>query len=316
MSKFLLGLFLIAVLTPSSGRGAQPQSNDGNSLASFLATRGFAAARLKRLPRNGLGLPVTINQKSSALLLVATACPISGVDRGSAQKWGLVSPKADVRVKGTLGLSNERYGIGELKSLALPSGVLTNVRVAFLNLSNLNLNRTQAHIDGLFGYSEMRRLGAVLDCARQTLYLNPLGASGGATAKLRQYLVERGFTRIPMREDSEGHFEVDCKINGRISRMTVDTAAAFTCINQRTAAKAGMSAALTSLSAQGAGNRSASVSSGRAKEFTIGNFKITNAGLAVVNVSYDSLGIEHLSLNSAVIDIKGASLYLRHPGKR
>src|SRR5437868_11726658 len=101
MGRFLFGVFLIAVFAPLHGRGAQPQSNGGDSLPSFLVRRGFTRTPLKRLPRNGLGLSATINQKSGALLLLASACPISGIDRGSVVKVGLVPQKTNIRVNGT-----------------------------------------------------------------------------------------------------------------------------------------------------------------------------------------------------------------------
>jgi predicted aspartyl protease len=316
MRKFLFGVLLIAVITPFSERGAQAQSDGGDSLASFLTKQGFTRTPVNRLPHYRLWLAATINQKTRALLMVATACPISGIDQSSAVKFGLAQRQTAMRVQGSLGSSNERYRMSEVKSLALANGALTNVRVAVLNLSGLNGDQPQPHMDGVFGYAEMRRLGAVLDCAHQMLYMKPPSARGETSVQLQQYLVERGFTRVPMRLDSSRHFVVDCVINGHASKMTVDTASVFTCINPRTAAKAGVSSVLTSMNALGAGGRRAQVRSGRGKELSIGNFRVANADLVVVDVSFDTLGIEYLSFNSAVIDIEGASLYLRHSSKR
>jgi hypothetical protein len=159
----------------------------------------------------------------------------------SATKFGLVVRKTTKPVRGSLGTSNENLGTSELKNLVVANGAdLSGVRVAVLNLANLNEWRSRPHVDGVFGYPEMRRLSAVLDCAHQALYINSAGAKRDASAKLGQFLVARGFTRVPMQLDSKRHFEVNCAINGDRLKMTLDTGAVFTCINPRTAASAGV----------------------------------------------------------------------------
>ena len=93
---------------------------------------------------NCLSLPVKINQKSG-LLLMATACPISALDRNSATKFGLVVRKNTKPVRGSLGTSNEHLGMSELKNLVVANGAdLSGVRVAVLNLANLNEWRSAA----------------------------------------------------------------------------------------------------------------------------------------------------------------------------
>jgi len=306
---FIVVVVLTVLVASPRARAAPAQSND---VSTFLARFGFSRIHLDRYYPNCLSLPVKINQKSG-LLLIATACPISAVDRNSATKFGLVVHKTTKPVRGSLGTSNEHLGMSELKNLVVANGAdLTGVRVAVLNLGNLNEKRSRPHVDGVFGYPEMRRLGAVLDCAHQALYINSAGTKTHASVKLGQFLLARGFTRVPMELDSKRHFVVDCAINRRPVKMILDTAAVLTCINQRTAANAGVPLRLTSLNAGAAGGLEAKVSEGRVKEFSVGNFKIPNANVAVVNVSDDSLGIEHLLFSFAVIDVQGMNLYLRH----
>lgn len=306
---FIAAVVLNVLLVRSGALATSPQSND---ISTFLGRLGFARIHLERHYPNCLSLPVKINQKSG-LLLMATACPISALDRNSATKFGLVVRKTTKPVRGSLGTSNEHLGMSELKNLVVANGAdLSGVRVAVLNLANLNEWRSRPHVDGVFGYPEMRRLSAVLDCAHQALYINSAGAKRDASAKLGQFLVARGFTRVPMQLDSKRHFEVNCAINGDRLKMTLDTGAVFTCINPQTAASAGVGARLTPLKAGAAGGLRAKFSAGRVKEFSIGNFKILNANLAVLNVADESLGMEELLLNFAVIDVQGMNLYLRH----
>jgi hypothetical protein len=203
-----------------------------------------------------------------------------------------------------------------LKSLALANGLLSNVRVAVLDLRTLNGDRLSGPVNGVFGYAEMRRLEAIVDCGRQTIYTRTPGVRGGTSAMLKQYLIRQGFTHVPMHVDAQRHFEVVCAINGHPSKMVVDTASVFSCIHPRTAARAGIAPGLTRMSASAAGNRRAEIRAGRAKEFSVGNFNVAGGELAVVDVTFDTLGIEHLTFNSAIIDIEGLSLYLRHSSRR
>ena len=71
------------------------------------------------------------------------------------------------------------------------------------------------HLDGLFGAHEMAKFGIIVDCGRQMLYVNPKGPSPASSQKLAQFLANRGFSRIPMHFNSDGHLEVDAALNGR-----------------------------------------------------------------------------------------------------
>jgi hypothetical protein len=69
----------------------------------------------------------------------------------------------------------------------------------------------------------------------------------------------------------------------------------------------------------GSGGASAPVSIGNVKKFTIGNFEIKDVDISFVNLKKADqtlahlLGIGELVSNSAIIDVGGLSMYLRHP---
>ena len=70
---------------------------------------------------------------------------------------------------------------------------------------------------------------------------------------------------------------------------------------------------------KGSGGASAPVSIGHVKQFAIGDFEIRDAVISFLNLkkadhsSAYLLGIGELVSNSAIIDVGGLSMYLRHP---
>ena len=301
---------------------------DVGSVAGVLASQGFAGAPLKRRFGNHLFVPVSINNHRAALM-IDTGAPITIIDRSSVGTFGLKVQTTRVGVGRVFGPSGERFGLSEISTLAMGNCVLTNVPVAVADEADMNEYTRLAHLDGLFGAHEMRRFGAVIDCARQMLYISPHGPNGAASAKLAGFLAARGFTRVPLHENSNGHFEVDGAINGRSTRFIVDTGASTTLLSKQLGVAAGVAPAPTHIGVEKGAGQFEHISSGVVKDFSVGSFALNNAEVALGNVSNEMLrgdvqgesnagllGIEHMSLNFAVIDLGSMSLYLRHPDKR
>jgi hypothetical protein len=187
-----------------------------------------------------------------------------------------------------------------------------------------------AHLNGVLGAREMVKFGMIIDCTRQVLYINPNGASSAVSQSLASFLAGRGFTRIPMRLNANGHFDVEGALNGHATRFLVDTGSANTLIDTQVAVKSGTGVtALTGYGAGGAGNLVEGVNRTGVKELAIGNFKLANAEVVVAHVSGDVLlsksaaesnagvlGQDYLATNFAVIDMGGKALYLRRPDSR
>ncbi len=237
--------------------------------------------------------------------------------------FGLTVKKTDAPVGGVWGWSAERYGVSKLNAIAMGNLTLTKVPVALSNHSDMNYYGGLRHLDGLFGAHEMYKFGVVIDCARQMIYINPNGASGPLSQKLAAFFAGRGFTRIPMRVDNGGHFQVDCAINGQATTLIVDTGSGTTLLTKDRAVKCGiMPAPLMATETQD--GQVERMNSGTIKTLSIGGFEIENAEVVLGNISrkiFSSgpmglLGEEHLTYNFAVIDVGGLSLYLRHPDKR
>jgi len=336
--KKLVPILLLATVTPFFARGQQPSG----TLAGALATQGLAGAKLERRYGNHLLVPVSINNRRGALM-IDTGSPNTLIDRNSVNTFGLTVEKTDSSVGGLFGRAWERYGTSKVKSISMGNCMVTNVPVAIVDLSGMNPERSaastgshifdskaMAHLNGVLGTREMVKFGMIIDCTRQMLYINPNGASSAVSQSLATFLGGRGFTRVPMRLNTNGHFDVEGALNGHTTRFLVDSGSTTTLIDTQVAVKSGTGVtALAGYGAGGAGNLVEGVNRASVKELAIGNFKLANAEVTVAHVSRDILlsksaaesnagvlGQDYLATNFAVIDMGGRALYLRRPDSR
>ena len=336
--KKLIPIFLLATLTPFCAQGEQ----SGSTLAGALAAQGLAGAKLERRYGNHLLVPVSINNRRGALM-IDTGSPNTLIDRNSVNTFGLTVEKTDSNVGGLFGRSWEHFGASKVKSIAMGNCMVTNVPVAIADLSGMNPERSatatgshisdskaMAHLNGVLGTREMVKFGMIIDCTRQMLYINPNGASSAVSQSLAGFLAGRGFTRVPMRLNSNAHFDAEGSLNGHATRFLVDTGSSTTVIDTQVAVKSGTGVtALAGYGAGAAGNLVSGVNRTGGKELAIGNFKLPNTEVILAHVSGDILlsksatesnagvlGQDYLATNFAVIDMGGKALYLRHPDSR
>jgi predicted aspartyl protease len=329
---------LLIAVTPFCAQGQQASG----TLTATFASQGLAGAKLQRRYGNHLFVPVSMNNQRGTLM-IDTGSPNTLIDRNSVSTFGLTVEKTDSSVGGLFGRSWERFGASKVRSLAMGNCVVTNVPVAITDLSGMNEERSTAatgshiadykalpHLNGVLGAREMVKFGMIIDCTRQMLYINPNGASSAVSQSLASFLAGHGFTRIPMRLNTNHHFDVEGALNGHATRFLVDTGSANTLIDTQAAVKSGTGVtALTGYGAGGAGNLVEGVNRTGVKELAFGNFKLANAEVVVAHVSADILlsksagesnagvlGQDYLATNFAVIDMGGRALYLRHPDSR
>jgi len=338
MKRLFIPILLLATLAP-----IRTQSQQGSgTLAGLLSKQGLGGAKLERRFGNHLLVPVSVNNRRAALM-IDTGSPNTVIDVNSVNTFGLTVEKTDSNVGGLFGRSWERFGASKVKSMAMGNCTVMNVPVVIADFSTFNRDRSGpatgshiseskalAHINGVLGANEMVKFGMIIDCTRQMLYVNPKRRSAAVSQGLANFLVGRGFTRVPMRLNANQHFDVQGALNGHSTRFIVDTGSATTLIDTQVAVKSGTGVtALTGYGAGGAGGLVEGVNRTDVKELAIGNFKLANAGVVVAHVSRDILlsnstaesnagvlGQEYLSSNFAVIDVGGMALYLRHPDSR
>jgi predicted aspartyl protease len=283
------------------------------ALNSFFKHQGFWVVNLKQAnfdsaPKR-LVIDVEVN-RLSALLEVDTGAGGTVIARRSLKKFRLVEHKTGIPVPtfGKESATNKFWSLAKLDTLAIGKRVMHEVPVGIKEIP---------HLDGLLGTPEMHRVGAVLDCADSALYLAPRGPSSRTSDKLAAMLQSNGFTQVPLRLNSDHHLEVDCSIDGVPSTMLVDTGSQFTFVDESIGTKAGIIMKQSITRVKGSGSAPRSI--GRVRKLAIGNFEIRDADICFVDLkkadhpSTYLLGISELASNSAIIDLGGLSMYLRHP---
>jgi predicted aspartyl protease len=303
---------------------AKPAPKDtlaaNSTLYSLLKQEGFGVVKLEQEnldnqkahendPKH-LIADVEVN-RVSASLMVDTGTPTTNIARDRLKKFGLVEQKTSLRITSPLrSVSNKFYGIAKLNTLAMGNCVIQDVPV---------LIDAIPYVDGVFGSDNMHRIGAVLDCAEPALYYAPRGPRSDTSSKLAAMLQSNGFTQVPMRLTSDHRLEVACSIDGVAGTIIVDTGSLATCVDKSIGIKAGIIMKRTRRVLIGSGGANAPVSSGHVKRFAIGDFEIRDADISFVHLkkadhpSAYLLGIGELVSSSAIIDVGGLSMYLRHP---
>jgi len=293
---------------------------DNSTVGNLLKQEGFGMLKLRQenldnqqAHKNGpkhLVADVEVN-RVSASLMVDTGTPTTNIARGSLKKFGLVEQKSSLRVTSPLkSTSRKFFGIAKLNTLAMGNCVIQDLPV---------LVDAIPYVDGVLGSDDMHRIGAVLDCADPALYYAPRGPRIETTNKLAAMLQSNGFRQVPMRLTADHRLEVTCSIDGTPSTLIVDTGSLATCADKTIGIKAGIPMKRTRSVLIGSGGAKAALNSGHVKQFTIGDFEIRDADLSFVHSnkpgqpSAQLLGIGELVSNSAIIDMNGLTMYLRHP---
>jgi predicted aspartyl protease len=308
-----------AATVPEAKPTPKDVAPNSSELDSLLREEGFGVVKLmrenldnqkahKNKPKH-LILDVEVN-RTSASLWVDTGTPTTNVARDSLKKFGVVEQTTSDRVISPLGAASDKfYGIAKLNTLAMGNCVIQDVPV---------LIDAIPYVDGVLGSEDMHRIGAVLDCAEPALYYAPRGPRSDTSSKLATMLQSNGFTQVPMRLTSNHRLEVDCSINGVPSTMIVDTGSLATCVEKSIGVKARIIMRHTETMLMGSGGASARIRTGHVKQFAIGDFRVRDADISFVDLkkvdhpSANLLGIGELVSNSAIIDVVGLRMYLRH----
>ena len=214
----------------------------------------------KNYPKH-LIIDVEVN-RVSASLMVDTGTPTTNIARDRLKKFGLVEQKTSHQITSPLGsASNKRrrwgaslpaatfYGIAKLNVLAMGNCVIQDVPVVIEAIP---------YVDGVLGFDDMHRIGAVLDCAEPALYYAPRGPRSDTSSKLAAMLQSNGFTQVPMRLTSNHQLEVACSIGGVPSTIIVDTGSPVTCVDKSIGIKAAIVMKHTGRVLIGSGGASAS----------------------------------------------------------
>lgn len=285
------------------------------SLKTFLEREGFGGSPLHRRLGNHLFATTAINGRRTALM-IDTGAVRTLLDWSTIEDLRLDVRNSHVPVGGVWGWKRERYGVTQIASLTMGNCTFLDVPITVADESHINRVPGQ-HLDGLFGAHEMTRFGAIIDCSRQMIYVNPKGPSPAISQKLATFLEQRGFVRVPMHWDERRHLQIDVGINGHPAKLIVDTGASTTLIAEPVASASAVSLLPLKVRVHDTSSDMIPINIGRVQELTLGGFRIPDAEVVIGRIVKEAggglLGEEYLSWNFGIIDVGGMNLYLRHP---
>jgi predicted aspartyl protease len=299
MLVVLLTLRVVAV-------GSGGDQND--LLGSVLIRDGFRRAPLIMADRD-LALSVKINGVAAALAL-STATTSTVLDANALAKFGLTGRSTMLPLYTGVGKAHERMGLTRVKSLEFNDIVLADFEAATFDGSALGRTHSR-ELDGIFGFAQLKNLGAFVDCAHKVLYVNPSGRHRETSRRLTVSMPLAGFVCIPMHVNDVGQYQVDCRVNEHHIPFVVEVGEFVTIVRSEEARKVALTIGKPFVRAESAGHLQTVLSHATAKTFSVGSLDSGVNTVAVGDTVHNLLGLDFLSSHAAVIDCGGKNLYLR-----
>ena len=291
---------------------ASPVPAETNARAAFdavLRSHGYRHVPLEA-SNSRLLLRVRINGRPAALV-IDTGAPFTTLDRKTVASWRLAEAPTGMSLNGAIGQSKEQIGLSQLMTIEVANIILSKDSVTVVDLSGMNRS-ARVSAAGVFGLSQLRKLGAIIDCAQPALYLNPHSTNERSGSELAKFLKARNSVGVPIRVNKRDLPVVSGQINGVRLDLVVETAAFTTILSQTIARQASIRLTATGLNGVGAGGLSAPISTGVGNDFAVGAFHTREQKLSAANLSFNVLGLDYLRARKAVIDCGALTLFLRH----
>jgi predicted aspartyl protease len=258
-------------------------------------------------------------------LIIDTGASHSVLDTKRAASFGVMPAGADSPYGQTTYLNGQPCRVGVINSLKAGRMDFGNGPIALFDLGSGGHSLIGERLagfgaDGVLGSDIMTRYKAIINCRSQSIFFK---VDSSQHAHLSQFLLSDHFTKIPMREEANRAFTVPCSVNGRPSRLLVDTGAFITTFNQASAKTLGISYRGTRASGRFADGVARPISVGKFKHFAIGDFQVPpqNFGVTVLpdfalhhgTSEVDGLlGVELLAFHhQGIIDFEGMNLFLK-----
>ena len=332
---------IILLLNLDVGRGAVTL----DALGLYLTKNGYGGAQLIRIG-NFYHLPIYSNGKATHLI-IDTGSSATLIFRSSISSLGLTELKTNVQLSTIFGNSREFYGAATIKALTAGNCKVTNVPVAVSSATSDS--GLYGNPSGLLGLRELMNLGAVLDLAHNLIYFRasrpsfetsqtarlirttngwrPVAPGAEVDQILRSILIEQGWTPVAFSIARRGP-RIPASINGVSCYLLVDTGAYLTLLDADFAKRANIAGMRTHISTQGVGKSGGDVSLAVFPSLRIGPYEIKRGSAMVGVLDAEAigrgtnsevaglLGIEHLAMNSAIVDFASRQVYLRPRGNQ
>ena len=180
----------------------------------------------------------------------------------------------------------------------------------------------EEEIDGILGVDVLFATKAVMDCKDQVLILNRYPEIPGGESPLDL----RGFQKMPI-DVSEGYnLFVNGSINGRRTKLLVDTGAVVTTLHRSFVRELHIPYYATSITSSGINRKNDVVDVARIRKLSVGSVQVFGKAIGVADLHWllsdgsasesravaGLLGAELLKSHHAIIDFGTRTLYLKN----
>jgi predicted aspartyl protease len=308
--RVLLVLFAIAALPVCASGKDAPSPR--------LA--GYVAVPIHYVPLNKMMVSVQINGHPGNLL-IDTGARHTILDTDSAQLYGVAANQ----------FGGRRYiGYSEFQGQLLPIAFVRSLTAGSMNLGSSQVLLLKAkvrsgssgndstRVDGVLGTDILLRRQAVINCRTKSIFFKVDRSAPNALASVAQ---SEGFTRVPLREEENGHFTVPFSVHGQSGRLFVDTGAFVTTFSDDLLKSLGIALQPAHVTVHFSDGLSRQYSMGQVNDFVIGDFKVPPAefGAAALpkfakeqaGLVSGILGVDLLYDCHAIIDFGSMNLFLK-----
>jgi predicted aspartyl protease len=321
ISRCLFGHFRFAVAVlvalPFTAIAATKQ-------AQTTSLPGYRAVRVHYTSLNQMIMPARINGHP-ATLIVDTGGRQTILDSNSATSFQ-VSPShpgygyRGLRYTGFTQIGGQMYPVSFVQSFAVGDVNLGSTLVALRDSSSRHTWSTgDVHIDGVLGRDILSRQKAIINCGTRLIFFK---VDSSPQLQLARFAETQKFTRVPLRQEENGALTVSCSINGRPSRLVVDTGGGITTLDESVIKSLGIALEPTVAKARFTTGVLRRISLAQIDNLSIGDFKVrpTKLGATALphfaiqqgNTRIDGiLGLELLVIHHAIIDFDSVSLFLK-----
>ncbi len=216
--------------------------------------------------------------------------------------------------------TNSATNIAQLK---LGDVTLTNVPAV---MQDVRFNGQPASFDLVLGVDFLRARGAVIDCAKRKLYLRTDEKESGTQMLSASAFPQRGFASNSLSLKTNLALTCPASVNGRPVELLVDTAAVWSCLDERQITRLELKPHPTLRKLTGAGKTGERfVAASETRSFAIGSAVLKNVNCAVLDLKdwglaapgerladvQGILGGGELARLNAIIDCGSLTLWLK-----
>ena len=311
MSKAVRHFYVVLVVL-----AIVPCSTDASVKGRRTQLDGYKAVRVHYRPLNKMIMGARINGQR-ANLLVDTGSTQVILDAAAAASFGIRPSQGSLGYVRFTQINGQQLPVGFAQNLTAGGMSFGSLLVALRNLNGPIEGGSR--VDGVLGLDLLTRHGAVINCRTKLIFFK---ADQTRHMNLSSVAISEKFTKVPLRRERNGALTVPCSIQGRQTRLFVDTGSFITIFHESFLKSVGISVEATRVSAHFARGASRKLGAGQINELEIGNFKTPPAKFGVTvlpNVTLAQggtrvsgiLGMDTLYNCHGIIDLDNMDLFLK-----